>query len=34
MSGEAMGPKLISRFVGTKCGGGDDVKQAKPKREC
>ena len=21
-------------FVGAKCGGGDDPKQAKPKREC
>ena len=34
ISGEAMGLKPISCFVGTKCGGGDDPKQAKPKREC
>ena len=34
MSGEAMGPKPISRLIGTKCGGCDDVEQAKPEREC
>ena len=38
MSGEAVESKPIS-FVGAKCGGGDDPKQAKPKqakpkREC
>jgi len=32
MSGEAVESKPIS-FVGAKCGGGDDPKQAKPKRE-